>query len=117
MIAHLSQEEKEAIPCGIVFARTGGGLIDFSIALSVTEQGEATQKITPIAGKPLELIVKPCERGQDVKGYVVFRARILQESSLKIPSNSLFASLMFAYPVFAHTNGQPFRSAEVVFLL
>jgi hypothetical protein len=109
-IAELSPKIKETIPSEIVFAKTGGELIDFNITLSITEKGEPLQKIETISGKPLQLVVKPDKPVKSVKGYVVFKSKIknqiskIQTKNEKIILNSLLASVFFALPSFAKTH-------------
>ncbi len=79
-------KEGKQIPSEIVFARfggvpdptgrrPGGNLVDFNIALSVTEKGEPQQKISTISGKPLTLVVKPEKPVESIKGYIVFKSK------------------------------------------
>jgi hypothetical protein len=74
-VAKLSATAKTQIPSEIVFAKTGGELIDFNIALSIDEKGEPTQGISTISGQPLQLVVKPDSQAKSVRGYVVFKSR------------------------------------------
>lgn len=99
-LAKLSPEIKKAIPSEIVFAKTGGELIDFNIALSVSDKGEPQQKISTISGKPLQLAVKPDKPVKSVKGYVVFRAKRSQPKDLSFRLQDLLASAIFALPSF-----------------
>jgi len=116
-VAQLSAELKQAIPSEIVFAKTGGELIDFNIALSVSEKGETQQKITTISGKPLQLVVKPDKPVKSVKGYVVFKSKTPRPTSFQFPFNQLMASIIFANPVFAKPQEQPVRVEEKLVLL
>ncbi|MBU1246591.1 hypothetical protein KJ973_03415 [Patescibacteria group bacterium] len=95
-ISKLSSEFKQKLPSEIVFAKTGGELIDFAISLTFTEQGKLQQRIKTISGKPLQLIVKPSQPVKSVKGYVVFRSGKPQEISSQLPFNYLTASIVFA---------------------
>ena len=88
-VAKLLPEIKQQLPTEIVFAKTGGELIDFNIALSVTEKGEPQQKISTISGKPLQLVVKPDKPVKSVKGYVVFKSKKPQPTSFQFPFSSL----------------------------
>jgi len=99
-VVELSPEIKEQLPSEIVFAKTGKELIDFNISLTITEKGEVRQKITTLSNKPLQLSVKPEKPVKSVKGYVVSRSKP-QKTELELPQNSLLASLIFAFPVFA----------------
>ena len=116
-IVQLSPEIKQQIPSEIVFAKTGGELIDFNIALSVTEKGEPQQKINTISGKPLQLVVKPDQPVKSVKGYLVFKSKTPRPTSFQLPVNSMLASLIFANPVFAQTQEKPVRVEEKLVLL
>lgn len=116
-VAKLSPAIKQQLPTEIVFAKTGGELIDFNIDLSVTDKGEPQQKIATISGKPLQLVVKPDKPVKSVKGYVVFKSRASQSTSLDVSLNSLLASVIFANPVFAKTQDQPVRVEEKLVLL
>ncbi len=126
-VAELSAEVKEQIPTEIVFAKTGGELIDFNIALSITEKGEVEQKITTISGKPLNLVVKPEKPVKTVKGYIIFKAKKTPEESSLLPTgqaeprvelslNTLLASLFFANPIFAQEHN-PKEIEEVLVLM
>lgn len=116
-VAKLSPAVKQQLPTEIVFAKTGGELIDFNIDLSVSDKGEPQQKIATISGKPLQLVVKPDKPVKSVKGYVVFKASAVQATSMDVPLNSLLASVIFANPVFAKTQDQPVRVEEKLVLL
>ncbi|OGZ18847.1 MAG: hypothetical protein A2175_02310 [Candidatus Nealsonbacteria bacterium RBG_13_42_11] len=116
-IVELPSSIKEQLPTEIVFAKTGGELIDFNIGLTVDEKGELQQKITTISGKPLQLVTKPEKPVKSVKGYVVFKSKKPQETSFQIPFNYLAASLIFTNPVFAKTQENPVRTEEKLVLL
>jgi hypothetical protein len=110
-------KELEEMPTEIVFTKTGGGLIDFNIALSVTETGELQQKINTISGKFLQLIVKPDQPVKSIKGYVVFKSKTPRSTSFQLPADSMMASLIFANPVFAQVQEKPVRVEEKLVLL
>ncbi|MBI2591177.1 MAG: carboxypeptidase regulatory-like domain-containing protein [Candidatus Brennerbacteria bacterium] len=116
-VAKLSPAVKQQLPTEIVFAKTGGELVDFNIALSVNDKGEPQQKIQTISGKPLQLVVKPDKPVKSVKGYVVFKSKASRPTSLELPRDSLLASVIFAIPVFAKTQDQPVRVEEKLVLL
>jgi len=115
--AKLSSQTKEQIPSEIVFAKTGGELIDFNIVLTIDEKGRPQQKIATISGKPLQLVVKPDKPVKSIKGYVVFKSKKRQEISFEFPSSYLAASLIFANPVLAHPQDKPVRVEEKLVLL
>jgi hypothetical protein len=116
-VVELSPAIKQQLPTEIVFAKTGGELIDFNIDLSISDKGKPQQKITTVSGKPLQLVMKPDKPVKSVKGYVVFKARASQATSVDVPLNSLLASVIFANPAFAKTQDQPVRVEEKLVLL
>ena len=116
-VAELSAKIKEKLPTEIVFAKTGGGLIDFNATLTLTEKGKAQQKITTVSGKSLELVIKPDKPVKSIKGYVVFKSKKPRASSFQVPLNSLTASLFFAKPAFAQNRTQPVEVEEKLVLL
>jgi len=69
-LASLSPEARQKIPSDIVFARTGGELIDYSMAISLNKEGRVQQKITTVSAKPMELVVKPDQPASSVMGYM-----------------------------------------------
>ncbi|MBU2613673.1 hypothetical protein KJ925_04445 [Patescibacteria group bacterium] len=115
-IVSLTPLMKQQMPTEIVFAKAGGGLLDFNPALSVTDQGEPQQKIETISGKTLQLSVKPDSPVTSVKGYVVFTSKRSPATSLEFPSDTLLASVFFANPVFAATQEVPVRVEEKLVL-
>jgi len=96
-------EIKEEIPTEIVFAKTGGELIDFNIVLTLTEKGKPEQRIRTISGKPLQLVVKPEKPVKSIKGYVVFKSKKkeLGVKNQELSLDLLLASMVFASPSFA----------------
>ncbi|MDP2909871.1 MAG: carboxypeptidase regulatory-like domain-containing protein [bacterium] len=92
-LAKLTPEAKQQLPVEIIFAKSGGELIDFNVGFSITEKGDSWQKITTVSGKPLQLAVKPDSPAKTVKGYIVFNSRKIARGYEK-PLNRLTASLM-----------------------
>jgi len=100
-VAQLSSFAKSKIPSDIVFTKTGGGLVDFNIALSINNQGKAEQTITTLVGSPLQLVVRPEAPAKKVYGYVVFKSKNKNnQTALNIPLDSLSASYIFSNPDF-----------------
>lgn len=97
-LARLSSEIKQTIPFEVVFIKTASGLVDLNVALSVDNKGTINQSIQTIAGKSLQLIVKPKFSVKSVKGYVVFKSKKPRQIS-KIPASALAASFLFSNPV------------------
>ena len=129
-VAELPAAIKEKLPTEIVFARTGNGLIDINVALTLTEKGKAQQKITAVSRQSLELVVKLEKPAKSVKGYVVFKSRIMNQESRIMDQNStamihnseftiqdLTASLFFAKPAFAQIRTQPVEVEEKLVLM
>ncbi|MFA5936877.1 MAG: carboxypeptidase-like regulatory domain-containing protein [Candidatus Paceibacterota bacterium] len=120
-LAKLTTEIKKQIPSEIIFAKTGGQLIDFDIALSINEEGRPQQKITTIVGKPLQLVVKPDKPVKSVKGYVVFKSTKTTEISSTdfsfISLTQLVKSKLFASPIMAYPQEKPVQIEEKLVLL
>jgi len=116
-IADLSIIDKKKIPTEIVFSSTGGGLVDFNVALSINNKGKTEQTIKTIVGKPLELVVKPEKPVKKIMGYVVFRAKKPAPLSFQVPLNYLNASLMFAGPNLTENQDAPVNIEEKLVLL
>ena len=115
-VGDLSSDLKEKIPSDIIFARAGGQLVDFRIALSLTAKGRPEQKISSISGKPLQLTVRPEKPAKRVRGYLVFRS-IKPQARAEMPLASLINSLIFAEPAFAYTQEKPVEVEERLVLL
>lgn len=106
-IARLTAQAKAKIPTEIVFAKGGGGLIDYNITLSLTEQGKLEQVITTIVGHSLELVVKPDKPVEKIKGYLVFKSKKIESISSNFSLESLTASLIFSDPNLAQPQDTP----------
>jgi len=107
-LASLSLEQKKEIPPEIVFAKTGGQLIDLNINLSITEKGQPEQKISTLSNKPLQLVVKPEAKVKKVKGYLIFKSKPKGSSEenprilgMELPLNYFLGSIIFSAPVLA----------------
>lgn len=111
-LSQLSSDLKSKIPPAVVFARGAGALVDFNVALTLSDKGRPVQKISTISGKELELSVKPDYPVNMVKGYFTFKSRKVEETAFSLPFSSLFASLFFADPVFAYDQDRPVRVEE-----
>lgn len=115
-IGDLSDNLKDKIPSDVIFARTAGQLVDFKIALSLTAKGRPEQKISAVAGKPLQLTVRPDKPAKRVKGYLVFRSKSPQART-EMPLANLVNSLVFAEPAFAYNQEKPIEAEERLVLL
>jgi hypothetical protein len=116
-LALLTREAKKQIPSEIIFAKTGGELIDFNMALSINDQGQAQQKITTIVGKPLQLVVKPDSPVKSVKGYVVLKSIAKEESSSAFSLRDIIPSKLFASPILAYPQQKPVKVENKLVLL
>lgn len=115
-VSELPTYLKEKIPSDIIFARTGGQLVDFKVALSLNKSGNPEQKIETISNKPLHLTIRPDKPVKSVVGYLMFRSAKTQaraEMNLK----DLVASAFFAEPVFASTQDVPVPTEEKLVLM
>ncbi|MFA5778350.1 MAG: carboxypeptidase-like regulatory domain-containing protein [Candidatus Paceibacterota bacterium] len=88
--------EKKNLPSEFVFARTNGELIDLNVAMSVSEKGEVTQKISSLPGKTLRFVVKPISKARSVTGYFIFKSATPKITQNQIPRSSLTASALFS---------------------
>lgn len=93
-LAQLSAQALSKMPSDIVFARTAGGLIDFSSALIVDKQGNTKQKITTIVGKPMELVIKPDNPASRVTGLLTLKSQ--QNAEGPKTNQNIFAKLFSA---------------------
>ncbi len=80
-LASLTAEIKQNLPSEIVFAKSGGEIIDYNIDLTINEQGRPQQKITALANQSLKLVVKPDGQVNGIKGYLVFKSADSQSTS------------------------------------
>ena len=97
-ITKLTPDAKSKIPSEIIFAKTGGGLIDYNIALSLNDKGQAQQKIKTLTASPLELVFKTDGNVKKVRGYIIFKSKKPSPSSTDIPLESLSLSPLFLAP-------------------
>jgi len=116
-LAQLSPQIKQKLPTEIVFASTGGQLIDFNAVLSLNSKGQPQQKINTVVGKPLELTVKPEKPVKSIKGYLVFKSKTPEPSvSMSFPFGSLVASLISANPVVSQKQAEPINLEQKLVL-
>lgn len=104
-INDLTLQQRNQIPTEIVFAKTGNGLIDYNIFLSVNSKNETQQRIDTVTGKPMQLIIKPDGSAKSVIGYIVFVSNPAKGVSFQIPLSSLTASLVLPNPDLAQNAG------------
>ncbi|MBU3895984.1 carboxypeptidase-like regulatory domain-containing protein, partial [Patescibacteria group bacterium] len=88
-LAKLTEQAKGKIPSDVVFARTGGELIDYKMDLSIDEAGKISQQINILSGQKLNLVVKPEEKVKTIKGYLVLK----KKKDVMIDVDSLVAAL------------------------
>ncbi len=75
-IADLPEKAKKSIPEEVVFVKTGGELIDLTVDLTVTDQGQVQQEFSITASSYLTLVIKPESEAKSVRGYLAFKSRI-----------------------------------------
>ena len=95
-IADFSLTAKRNLPGEFVFARGAGELVDLNVALSVSETGQVTQRMSALPGKTLKLVVKPLGPARSVTGYIVFLSPAPRVTQNEIPRSSLTASALFS---------------------
>ncbi|MDD2758305.1 MAG: carboxypeptidase-like regulatory domain-containing protein [Patescibacteria group bacterium] len=115
-INDLPKNLKQKIPTDIIFTRGANELVDFNVALSLSDTGKAVQKIRTISGKQLELSVRPDHPVSSVLGYLIFKSRDQETASIPMPLAQWFNSLIFAEPVMAYPLEQPVKLEEKLVL-
>lgn len=115
-VTNLSLSAKQQLPTEIVFTQTGGGLIDFNPALTISDKGEIQQTVTTIVGKTLELSIKPDRPVNKIDGYIVFKSKNPQQSSIQVLFSQLAASAIFAGPILAQPQEKPVPIEEKLVL-
>lgn len=95
-VANFSPAIKKNLPAEFVFARGASELVDLNVALSVSDTGEVSQRISALPGKTLKLVVKPISSARSVTGYIVFRAATPRITRNEILRSSLTASALFS---------------------
>ena len=95
-LAKFSLLEKKNLPAEFVFARANGELVDLNVAMSVSDKGEVSQKISSLPGKTLRLVVKPISKAKSVTGYFVFKSATPKITQTQISRSSLTASALFS---------------------
>ena len=94
-ISSLTNAQKELIPSEIVFAKAGD-LIDYKISLAITDDGKPEQRISVIAGKPLDLAIKADKPVKNIKGYLTIKKIEREMGSRNVPASSLLGSAIVA---------------------
>jgi len=100
-IESLTSTEKKSIPTEVVFAKSND-LIDYSVSLSITEDGNANQVMHTLAGKEINLALKPDFPVKEIKGYLMV-SKLDRRSAKTIPANSLVAAPILALFTQSHT--------------
>lgn len=113
-MSELPANLKKEIPTNIVFTRGANELVDFNVALTLSDKGHAVQKITAISGKALKLAIKPDHPVKSVRGYVIYKSRTKESSSVLMPLATWFSSLVFAEPALAYPLEQPMEEKLVL---
>ncbi len=69
-LSKLSIDAQQRIPTDIVFVRSEGGLIDYSLAVSIDKTGGVVQKLNTTSGKTMDLVIKPEKPAKSVTGFI-----------------------------------------------
>lgn len=72
-LTDFSPNARQRIPNDIVFVRDQGEMIDYSIAISVDSAGQVRQKINTMAGRAMELVIKPDQPARSVTGFMTLK--------------------------------------------
>ncbi len=110
-ISSLTQSQKALVPAEVIFAKAGD-LIDYNVQLAINEDGIPEQRITTIAGKPLDLAIKEDKPVNGIKGYVVVKNIERQQAKKSVPADSMLASPLFAVLGINHEAGQEVEIKE-----
>jgi len=113
----IADMSKNDLPTEIVFAKSGKELINFNMALIVADTGAIKQKIQTVAGKSLQLSVKPEGTVKKIKGYVVFKSKTPKINTIEFSEQSWFASIFFTGPVLAQQQQKPIKIEEEFVLM
>jgi len=98
---------KQNLPTEFVFARASGELLDLNVALSVSDKGNVTQKISSLPGKTIRLVVKPISNARSVTGYFIFKSATPRITKTEISRSSLSASALFSLNDLVEKNPEP----------
>lgn len=111
-LSKMTLAEKNRIPTNIIFPRSSGQLVDYKVALTLSNEGKPEQRISTISGKPLVLSVKPDNKVKRVRGYVLFKSRTAQTRSVSFELPTLLRSLSFLAPVLAENHNEELLAKE-----
>ncbi len=81
---HLTLQLKERVPTDILFVRSGSGTVDKETSITMGDQGEIQQKVSVMAGKDVQLIIKPEGSVKTIKGYLIFKQKGKKETTESI---------------------------------
>lgn len=111
-LVEFSPEIKEKIPENIIFAKSNNEFIDHKIDITITNRGLPKQKISTIAGKKMQFILKPEQKAKKIKGYVVVRRRKKVLMDDKNASLSRIARIFTPRPALAANDMQGAENVE-----
>jgi hypothetical protein len=111
-IASLSDSQKKILPSDIVFAKASN-LIDYSIFLSIGNDGTASQEINTVVGKPIELAIKADKPVTSIKGYLTVKNLERQSATRVVPATSLLAAPIMAMLALGSPSSQSIVGSDV----
>ena len=90
-LASLTPTQKKSLPSEVVFAKAGD-LIDYNVSLAISDNGTAEQTIHTVAGKSIDLALKPDKPVKNITGYLTIKNIDRQVAMKAIPANSMLTA-------------------------
>jgi hypothetical protein len=90
-LASLTPTQKKSLPSEVVFAKAGD-LIDYNVSLAISDTGAAEQTIHTVAGKSIDLALKPDKPVKTITGYLTIKNIDRQAAMKAIPANSMLTA-------------------------
>lgn len=95
-VANFPLSFKKDLPAEFVFARMSGELVDLDVALSISEKGNVSQKISSLPGKTIRLVVKPISSARSVIGYFIFKSPTPRVFQSELPRENYSVASLFS---------------------
>lgn len=90
-VSRFPEDIKIKLPQEIIFARMANEAVDWPVYLSASSMGQPIQEINVISGKKINLVLKPEEKVNSIKGYLLYKGK--QESGIFDSLSRLFSFL------------------------
>lgn len=97
-IGQLTSTAKLRIPSEIIFAKAGGGMVDFNSTMSLDAQGKVEQTVKTLAGQTMQFVVRAESQVKAIKGYLIFKSKKSDPAAFGVSARDLTASLLFDEP-------------------